>query len=84
MSIAPERLAAIRALGEDEFRDVLVMDDAVEDLLNEVDDLRGTVRRLAQVLRGLHDRRNGPARPLLADLGYAADEAEGIVRGWGA
>ena len=82
MSIASERLAAIRVLSEDEFRDVLVMDDAVEDLLNEVDDLRSTVRRLAQVLRGLHNRRTGPARPLLADLGYVADEAEGIVGGW--
>ncbi|MFC1409198.1 hypothetical protein ACEZCY_11115 [Streptacidiphilus sp. N1-12] len=82
MTITPQRLAAIRVLGDDEFRDVLVMDDAVEDLLAEVDDLRDTVRRLALVLRGLHNRRSGRSVPIMADLGYAADEAEGIVRGW--
>ena len=82
MSITPERLAAIRVLGDDEFRDVLVMDDAVEELLAEVDDLRSELLRMAQVLRRRHDRRNGPARPILADIGYLADELEGIVRGW--
>jgi hypothetical protein len=38
--MSTEREAQIRALGDDEFRDVLVMDDAVDDLLREIDRLR--------------------------------------------
>jgi len=82
MSITPERLAAIRALGGDEFRDVLVMDDAVEELLCEVDELRGVARWLGQVLRSAQDRLDQGAPPDLDYLRLTVTAIEGIVRGW--
>jgi len=82
MSITPERLAVIRALGEDEFRDVLVMDDAVEDLLSEVDDLRGTVSMLGLILLSARNEISAVSLPDLATLSNAVAGVERIVRGW--
>ena len=82
MTIAPERLAVIRALGDDEFRDVLVMDDAVEELLNEVDSLRVLVRSLTGYLRAVHDHLDLGAAVRAVGLDAMASAAEDVVRGW--
>jgi hypothetical protein len=82
MSLTPERLAAIRVLGEDEFRDFVVMDDAVVDLLSEVDELRTVVRLLAMYLHGTHESvKRGPITNT-ANLAFATAAAEEIVRRW--
>ncbi|MFC1410960.1 hypothetical protein ACEZCY_15395 [Streptacidiphilus sp. N1-12] len=82
MTTTPQRLDAIRVLGDDEFRDVLVMDDAVENLLGEVDTLRAVVRSLAVLLRSTRDRVNQGRAPDVAGLHCALSATEEIVRGW--
>jgi hypothetical protein len=82
MSIAPERLAAIRVLGEDEFRDFVVIDDAVDDLLSEVDSLRTVVRSLAVFLHNTQERASRGATPNVANLHFATLATEEIVRRW--
>jgi hypothetical protein len=82
MTLTPERLAAIRVLGEDEFRDFVVMDNAVEDLLSEVDSLRTVVRSLAVFLHDTQERANRGATPNLANLHLATVAVEEIVRRW--
>jgi hypothetical protein len=82
MTITPERLAAIRVLGEDEFRDFVVMDDAVVDLLSEVDSLRTVVRSLAVFLRDTQERAGWGAMPNVANLHFATLATEEIVRRW--
>jgi hypothetical protein len=82
MTITPERLAAIRVLGEDEFRDFVDMDDAVEDLLSEVDSLRTVVRSLAVFLRDTQERANRGATPNAANLHFTTLATEEIIRRW--
>jgi hypothetical protein len=81
MKLTPERLAFIRALSGDEFRDFVVMDDAVEDLLSEVDGLRTVVRSLAVLLRGTCDTLILGGRPNIANLHRAAVAADEIAGG---
>jgi hypothetical protein len=84
MTIAPERLAAIRLLPQDEFAGCCELNDAVDDLLGEVDELRTVVRSLTVLLRGTCDTLILGGRPNIADLhraALAADEVAGGGRG---
>jgi hypothetical protein len=63
MSLSAERLAAIRAMGEDEFRTLIESDMAVDNLLAEVDRLRSAFGSMAVLLRSVADRIDGGVTP---------------------
>lgn len=81
MSLTPERLRAIRALGEDEFRTTFDLDDAVADLLGEVDRLRAALRSCAVLLDGIGDRIVLGGTPDLPNLRHAARAAHDLAEG---
>ncbi|MHA6762014.1 hypothetical protein [Streptacidiphilus sp. PAMC 29251] len=81
MSIAPERLAAIRLMPDDEFAGSCELNDAVEDLLGEVDNLRSAVRALAVLLRGTCETLELGGRPNLVNFRFAALAADAIAGG---
>lgn len=55
MSLSPERLAEIRALGDDELRTVIDSDQAIDDLLTELDRVRESLRGQVAVLHRAAD-----------------------------
>jgi hypothetical protein len=81
MSLSPERLAQIRAMSDDEMRDFVQADAAVDDLLREVDDLRDTVRSLAVLLSATADLIMLGRTPDVVALCRAADRAYEIAGG---
>lgn len=81
MTITPERLAAIRLMPDDEFAGCCELNDAVDDLLSEVDNLRTAVRALAVLLRGTCETLEAGGRPDLANFRFAAVAADAIAGG---
>lgn len=68
MSLNPERLAQIYAMSDDELRDFVQADAAVDDLLREVENLRTAVRSLANLARTTADLLAMGEAPDLANL----------------
>lgn len=81
MSLTPERLRAIRALGDDEFRTTFDLDTAVDDLLGEVDHLRAALRSCVALLDAIGDRIALGGTPDLKNLRQAARAAYDIAEG---
>jgi len=81
MSLTPERLREIRALGDDEFRTTFDLDTAVDDLLGEVDGLRTALRSCSVLLDAIGDRIALGGTPDLPNLRHAARTAHDIAEG---
>jgi hypothetical protein len=84
MTITPERLARIRALGDDELRTVIECDGAIDELLWEVDSLRSVVLSLTSLLRSTQEIVNLGGRPDADLLGKAAALADELAGKGGA
>jgi hypothetical protein len=81
MNLTRERLREIRALGDDEFRTTFDLDNAVDDLLGEVDRLRAALRSCGALLDAIGDRIALGGTPDLKNLRQAAQTAHDISEG---